>query len=941
MTSWIDQLFDDLAAAGTGPGVGIRAEEWMNRFPFNDNVISGLMRQMENDMALNEALGACEMATLYTSYDPSSSIRFRGEPLNLSTKILIFAGTKDLARKVYKILYLLRRVETGDLSAHEFGKLTFKATRITGTKKAYFRIFIYLPIILKAGQVVFWDDFSTLSGAHDLQSCDYKTLSERILADPSLLRSSNDFDMHKIPLEWSVNKRKAFVLHARLNEMLQDGMGKNMDNFPPSKFLKLCKDHPYLGLRFVDGLLPKDTTEFLKTEFGDCNCDRLSFTIPARPNKIKEYLDDPFRLMHEIQVHIPGQELDSTLRRIQSTQAMQNAKETDGPLVMHPLLPYNPPPIRPPNVHAGEYDEELPLPKPHSAPKSETGSEVETESEPDIEAETEAETEIGIETYCTLPPKLGFFPKLHRHYDFISRKLLKDNKNVFFHNIPDIAKVYEACIPVQLANGLYHATASFSDHFFEATAGRKGDSRSECISRVIEFLYENLPETYLPYLPVHLMVSIDVKGDVKFLVEQALGRPQPQPPEIPPSEDALLNTFEGLIGYHFQDRRLLKQALTETQFSCASLSYERLEFLGDSLLQKVSGELLYDQFRDPEINGPGWLTVARSSLVDNRTLAFIAVLIGISQCLGNPTVKTCGDVIEAIIGAIWKDSSEYEATVAIKRLWSFYFSNGLTTDLEIGKDVVMDGGNTYWALTLEGKKKYQAAFDVYLDSLLGSLILDGDIDADGLKARLAKSLKRYREYDRRFLFQNFARIKENNFPGSTLVDYTSSDLFHHCILKGKAGKVLGEGRAGTKQEAEELAVAHAYYRFGTSIAEKDDVPRILNQQEREEAIRDLLRRWRAETNKVGQAVSYFVELETIVGKNLRTSPEVLNDGDKRARRVVTTVFYGTTMILRGTERRHRHEANRTAKLELLEFLSKGEEDGDSTVLEHLKALSSG
>ncbi|TNJ26412.1 Ribonuclease 3 [Giardia muris] len=918
--TWIDQLFDELAAAGAGPGVGIMAEEWMDRFPFTDNMLSGFIRQVERDEALNAVLASGEMTSLCSPSESLSSIRFRGELLGLSSKVLIFSKNRELAKKAYKILCLLRRVKAGDLSASDFGKLVFKATRTTDSRKAYFEIFMHIPTIIRTGQLVLWDDFSTLADTHALQPSNYLALSERILVDTSRLRCYKEPDLRKIPLDWSVNKRKTYALHARLSNMLRDGMGRSPDSYSSTKFLNLCKDHPYLGLRFVDGLLPKNITELLKEEFGGCNCDRLSFTIPAKPDKIKEFIDNPFRLIKQIQVHIPGQELDSTLRRIHSAQALQNIKENNGSLVSSPLREveaYNPPQIRPPNLYVEENDEQR----------------FESDSESDLESEDE------VEDYCTLPPKLGFFRKVRRSYAFISRKLLWDNRNTFFHSIPDVANTYDSCISVQKPNGLYHATVFFLGRTFEATAGGKRDSRTECMKKVFEFLYENFPEAYLRYLPVHLMVSIDLKGDVRYLVEKALGLLQPSELSSTLSEDeeTLITMFEDHIGYHFKDRELLRRAVTETQFSCASLSYERLEFLGDSLLQKVSGELLYERFADPEIHGPGWLTVARSSLVDNRTLAFIAVLIGIPRFLGNPTIKTCGDVVEAVIGAIWKDASEHEAVRVIKRLWSLYFSNGLLTDLEVGRDVVMDRGNAFWALEAEGKRRYQAAFDTYLNSLLESLA--SDTDADGLKEQLTETLKSYREYDRRFVFQNFARIRETYFSGSTF-NYTRSS-FIRCVLRAENGTRLGEGCASTKQEAEELSVASAYYRLFRTVGNEKQTLRPLTHRERELAIKDLLKCWRVEINKESQAIAYFSELETIAGKLLRTSYEVLNDGDKRARRVVTTVLYGDTKIVRGPEQYHRREANRTAKFELLEYLSKGDEEGDPIVLKYVETLSSG
>ena len=88
-------------------------------------------------------------------------------------------------------------------------------------------------------------------------------------------------------------------------------------------------------------------------------------------------------------------------------------------------------------------------------------------------------------------------------------------------------------------------------------------------------------------------------------------------------------TLEGLekkIGYVFRDKMLLRQALTHSSFANEQKinkleDYERLEFLGDAVLELVSSEFLFSE--NPEMP-EGKLTKLRSSMVCEPALAYCA-----------------------------------------------------------------------------------------------------------------------------------------------------------------------------------------------------------------------------------------------------------------------------------------------------------------------------
>lgn len=140
-----------------------------------------------------------------------------------------------------------------------------------------------------------------------------------------------------------------------------------------------------------------------------------------------------------------------------------------------------------------------------------------------------------------------------------------------------------------------------------------------------------------------------------------------------------LEELEQKIGYSFQDKRLLRQALTHSSFANEQKinkydDYERLEFLGDAVLELVSSEFL---FRENENMTEGQLTRLRASMVCEQALAYCAREFGLENyiLLGKGEEMTGGrtkdsiisDVMEAIIGALYVDNGMEEAKAYIHR----------------------------------------------------------------------------------------------------------------------------------------------------------------------------------------------------------------------------------------------------------------------------------
>ncbi len=140
-----------------------------------------------------------------------------------------------------------------------------------------------------------------------------------------------------------------------------------------------------------------------------------------------------------------------------------------------------------------------------------------------------------------------------------------------------------------------------------------------------------------------------------------------------------LQEFQEQIGYRFSDERLLEQALTHSSYANERhmkryKNNERLEFLGDAVLEIVSSEFLYRSYpQEPE----GDLTRKRASLVCEPTLATCTETIHLGDYLmlgkgedltgGRKRKSILSDAMEAVIGAIYLDGGFAEAKAFIHR----------------------------------------------------------------------------------------------------------------------------------------------------------------------------------------------------------------------------------------------------------------------------------
>ncbi|KAK9271133.1 hypothetical protein L1049_026722 [Liquidambar formosana] len=156
-----------------------------------------------------------------------------------------------------------------------------------------------------------------------------------------------------------------------------------------------------------------------------------------------------------------------------------------------------------------------------------------------------------------------------------------------------------------------------------------------------------------------------------------------------------LRGVEQILGYKFKNRELLEEAFTHPSFHNLEkcLSYERLEHVGDSVLNLLITKELF--FLYPDLS-PGWLTRLRAANTDNEKLARVAIKLGLHNYLRHCKIqlveriqiftqaimahplhsnglvvapKILADVVEAAIGAVYIDSD-----CSIDTVWKVFKS---------------------------------------------------------------------------------------------------------------------------------------------------------------------------------------------------------------------------------------------------------------------------
>merc|ERR1719471_1227705 len=303
-----------------------------------------------------------------------------------------------------------------------------------------------------------------------------------------------------------------------------------------------------------------------------------------------------------------------------------------------------------------------------------------------------------------------------------------------------------------------------------------------------------------------------------------------------------LTEFEKQIGIEFKHIRLLARAFTDRSIGFNNLtlgSNQRMEFLGDTVLQLSTSDFLYKHFPDYH---EGHLSLLRSSLVNNRTQSVVCDDLGMIKfaLYANPKaeikVKDKADLLEALLGALYVDKDlrycQVFANVCFfPRLQQFI----LNQDWNDPKSKLqqccltlrtMDGGEPdipqYKIIECKGPtntRVYTVA--VYfrgerLAKAHGHSIQQAEMNAAKLALETCAHLFPHLNYQK--------RIMERSFKRQGVVTDTIRETWRQETLKKRQELGLDKPELEVKQEKEDTESRESLEDVDMDLAEEEDTP---------------------------------------------------------------------------------------------------------------------
>jgi ribonuclease III len=148
------------------------------------------------------------------------------------------------------------------------------------------------------------------------------------------------------------------------------------------------------------------------------------------------------------------------------------------------------------------------------------------------------------------------------------------------------------------------------------------------------------------------------------------------------------NKLEEILGYKFKNVSLLKEALSHPSLhgnsSFMGKDYERLEFLGDAVVNLLVTETLYSKYKDSE---EGDLAKMRAYLISKDFMVKIAKMIGLGQYMvlggseeaagGRDKPNNLENMLESVIGAIYLDGGIEPIRKIVSKLWDDFITEDI------------------------------------------------------------------------------------------------------------------------------------------------------------------------------------------------------------------------------------------------------------------------
>lgn len=186
------------------------------------------------------------------------------------------------------------------------------------------------------------------------------------------------------------------------------------------------------------------------------------------------------------------------------------------------------------------------------------------------------------------------------------------------------------------------------------------------------------------------------------------------------------------FGYRPKELRYFFKAITHKSFRNQEIEFsnERLEFLGDAVLDSVVADYLFVKFEDED---EGYLTRIKSKIVNRKTLSDIGEAMNIREILRYNQARSInlntleGNAFEAILGAIYLDGG-YDSVK--KSVQNYVFRNYVNINRLLEEEIDFKSKLFIWCQ----KKKLQLSFDVLKEVNTGSgWVYEVEIEINGKK----------------------------------------------------------------------------------------------------------------------------------------------------------------------------------------------------------------
>ena len=229
-------------------------------------------------------------------------------------------------------------------------------------------------------------------------------------------------------------------------------------------------------------------------------------------------------------------------------------------------------------------------------------------------------------------------------------------------------------------------------------------------------------------------------------------------------------SFYRMLGFYPDRIDLYQEALTHRSSSIRSnsgkwVNNERLEFLGDAILDAIVADILYKKFENKK---EGFLTSTRSRIVQRETLNKIAIEIGIDKIITSSTrnlahnTNIYGDALEALIGAIYLDQGYRVAK-------SFDFETLIKQHINI--DTVLKSEVDFKSRLIEWGQKYKidvgfevtdSSYDEQNNPIFESRVIVGGMDLGSGKGYSKK--ESHQKAAKKAIKMAFAKHKAESHP---------------------------------------------------------------------------------------------------------------------------------------------------------------------------------